>query len=574
MILLVAASLYFPLRDLNDAMARGPVSGERALLADPPQAQPGAELQEAAPDLAEAPEAGADDAGQSQRVAGAVPETVPPKAPGLRQVVDTAPEGVDPLPSRTEDLTVASQAPVEPEPVAQPPAEPELTARTPAPVTGAPGAVPPVLRQPVSGPDAGPVALPSPPAAQPQVEAAAPEAVASAGPASAEDLRVPALRAAGPDTALPASIGDAPQDGVAPLAPEAPPRAAPQIGPAPETPRLATQAEAAPALRLAQSGPPRPDLAPADLPLPPVAPNAIAAPGPPPDSAPPMPEPAAEPPAATPATLPRRLVLDGAERFAMAGPGISGRMPRIGDPLPSLPPESATPRAEDAAPVGALTRNAQQFASPENASLLSIVVEAPRTGALDTEALAASRLPLSIAVDPTLPEAPDLTAELRGAGHDVLITLTGLPSAPEPRDIDVALGAHIARLPEAVGIWLPADSPVLQDRLLLRHLSEVLAETGHGLLAPGDGLDAAVQEARRAGVPAAASFAEVTLQDPLVLRRNLDRIALRARSGEGGVVQATLTPEILTTLRGWSAGLPQADVAVAPVSAYLQRSAP
>ncbi|MEM1079258.1 MAG: divergent polysaccharide deacetylase family protein [Pseudomonadota bacterium] len=587
MILLVAASLYFPLRDLNDAMTQGPVSGERSLLADPPQVQPGAELQETAPDLATAPEAGADDAGQSQRMAGSVPETTPPTAPALRDLEDVAPEALAALPASPESdtpLAVISASPEAPEPLAPSSEAPDIAGIPTVAITGAPDGGTPALPVPAADGDDLPVALPPLSASQPVLRAEAPAAAATMDGDRKTELRLPAMSDQGSGILRPDTMAAPPEDSAAPRAPEVPPRAVPEIGSAPETPRLAEPSEATPP-RVTQATPPAPSLAPGDLPLPPVAPRAIATPLPPApfprdaSEAPPT-DPAALPvaiapqqetPPAAARNLPRRLLLDGAERFAMAGPGISGRIPRIGDPVP---PPVETPRAETGAPVGALTRNGQQFAVPDSASVISILVEAPGSSGVETERLAASRLPLSIAIDPSLPDAASLASDLRGAGHDVLITLTGLPGEPEPRDIDIALGAHIARLPEAVGVWLPAGSPVLQDRLLLRHLSEVLSETGHGLVAPGDGLDAALQEARRAGVPAAASSAWVSAQDPLLLRRTLDRVALRARTGQGGLVQATFAPELLEVLSGWSSTLPQTDVAVAPVSAYLQRSAP
>ncbi|WP_424974466.1 divergent polysaccharide deacetylase family protein [Dinoroseobacter sp. S124A] len=575
MILLVAASLYFPLRDLNDAMTRGPVSGERSLLADPPEALPGAELQETAPDLAAAPEAGADDAGLSQRASGSVPQSTAPQAPGLRQVVDAPPAGLDPLPpvaAAERDVAVESAAPAEPEAVTSPAPGPDLTLARPSPATAMPGGAAPALVAPDTGGDRVPTALPAPATDVPVVASAAPVATAPEV-AGAAAPRLPMAQQAETAPLSPVAIAMPSEDAAAPRAPDAPMRTAPEVSAAPETLRLAAPVQAAPQIAEQGIAAPSPDLAPADLPLPPVAPRAVSRPAPPPQ--PPAPEPdfavpATEEVAPPSGVLPRRLVLDS-ERFAMAGPGISGRIPRIGGAgtTPSALPD--TPRAEAGAPVGALTRNGQDFAAPSTASLLSILVEASSDGGLDPDDLTARRLPLSVAIDPSLPEAARLATGMRAAGHDVLITLTGLPSRPEPRDIDVALSAHIARLPEAVGVWVPRTSPVLSDRVLLRHLSEVLAQTGHGLITPGGGLDAAVQEARRAGVPAAASFAEVAAQDALALRRTLDRIALRARTGQGGVVQAFGGPDVLRMLAGWSAGLPANEVAVAPVSAFLQR---
>lgn len=281
-----------------------------------------------------------------------------------------------------------------------------------------------------------------------------------------------------------------------------------------------------------------------------------------------------QPEQAAPArTLPRRIVVggegaqDGASRLS-ARFGASNRLPQIGaapEPDGGPPAEDVQPEGSDDRPVGALARNAQPWdgAGPRAA----IVLQATGPDRAITEILAGIPLPLAVALDPSWPDADARAEALRTAGHEVLITLTGLPPRPELRDLDVALNAHIARLPGAVGVYLPPDSPVGNDRELLTHLAARLTQTGHGLVAEARGLSVLAQIARSEGTALAAVDDVLMPQAPAVeAARALDRAMFEAARGGSFLLLGQTRADTLIALQDWTRS---AEAGLAPVSAIL-----
>lgn len=609
MVALMAASLYFPLKDLSDRGVTVRTAPERPLLADPPPPPEGALIQDAAPETLATPgdEVAALDLDRPEVTTPDQLQDTPPSAPSLSEaradpptapvapvglgpeVAETVPGDATPPPADPESPAVAGRQAESGDPAQGPRALP-----LPAPHSdAAPAEALATLRAPPSAPsvDTGTAPLRQPLASLPPDADAAPEGKSPAPAWPMADLARQVLE----------------QPGAAPAPPEAPQGAAPSPDvdtAAGAPPQLATSAGAPEVTRPEADVPRLALLAPADLPLPPVMPSPVA---PVPgtgdarvaleaETAPvsdPVPQEVATAPAIPPGVgdgtnaddaadrrvalavpaqeLPRRLVLGEGQSFAARGPGLSGRIPRIGEtPAAVTAPAAAVPE-DDPAPVGALERNALDFDIPTEAPRLSVVLRATSDARAITDVLARLAAPVAVALDPTWPDAPARAAELRGAGHEVLITLTGLPDAAEPRDIDTALAAHIARLPGAMGVWLPETSPAYRDRALTRHLAEVLNDTGHGLVAPLSGLDAVGQEARVAGLPALSVARRLggAGEGQDALQRALEQGALRAGADGSAVLMGETRTDTLMALRDWADRQEDSTLALAPVSALL-----
>ncbi|MDJ0858754.1 MAG: divergent polysaccharide deacetylase family protein [Dinoroseobacter sp.] len=605
-----------------------PAPAPGAELADTPPAVPAPSAQpDSAPDLAVRPE----DTTEEALVDGTGParpelsDTRQAAPSGPAPAAPTVTPETAPAPESLANAPVTPDADVPMAPTAAPP-PPELAA---APSVILPAPLAEDVPQSEGAPS--PAALPTPDAADaiaaPLRPAAIPEAQVPlvALPAPLPNLPerpggpVPPRgvgSAPAPDTAriaMPALIGETPmpdtlsaQAGAEPSGVRLPPFA----GAPEQTPPAQPDLQLSALTRPITEGPPVPqpspapmqseqpeqdepaDPAPQAVPETPPEPSAEAAP----DAAPERPEPGfavtqpneaapedpiarlqpAQPEQAAPQrTLPRRIVVggdgprDGVARLS-ARFGGSNRLPQIGSTPAATPPADApvgeaAPEGAGGAPLGALERNAQPWEGA--APLTSIVLQATGPDRAVFDSLAGIAAPLTVALDPSWPDVADRATAMREAGHEVLITLTGLPPRPEPRDIDVALNAHVARLPQAVGVYLPLDSPIGTDRELLSHLAARLTQTGHGLVAEARGLNAMAQIARAEGTALAAvdDVLAPQLLGPLAARA-LDRAVFEAAREGRFVLLGQTQPDTLTALQNWTR---EADESLAPISAIL-----
>lgn len=449
--------------------------------------------------------------------------------------------------------------------------------------------------------------------AAPEAEDAAPEAAA---PAVADAPEAPAVAEAGessPDTpsdttepavaaapSAPAELAGDPAPGPAEVpaaapgveaaaAPEAP--AAPEAGSAVPMPEAV--AEAAPPA----GGPAKPEApaaeaapAPAEPPgLPPLTPEEeemlarIAAEGPgsalPPGET--APEPAAEaapeavpepPPVLTEREDDRVLRPEGeagtlppAPALADEGEGVTtGRLPRIGDAAEAPAEEAGT----DTRPVVA---HARPFDNPEGKPAFAIVLIDEGGEGVDRAALAALPFPVTFALDPTDPMVAEHAAIYRGAGQEVAMLATALPRGAQAADIEVALSAMAAALPEAVAVMdLPARA-FQADRPLATLVVPAVGAGGRGLLTWDQGLNAADQVARREDIPAAVAFRDLdgAGESAPVIRRYLDRAAFKAAQEGRVTVVGRTRPETVAALLEWAVEGRAATVALAPLTAVL-----
>ncbi|MBK0329402.1 divergent polysaccharide deacetylase family protein [Rhodobacteraceae bacterium F11138] len=212
------------------------------------------------------------------------------------------------------------------------------------------------------------------------------------------------------------------------------------------------------------------------------------------------------------------------------------------------------------------------FEAPAEKPLMAIVL-IDDTGSVDPAVLAAFPYPLSIAVDPATPDAADIMARHRAAGFEIL-SLVDLPAGATAQDVEITLSAGFDTLTQAVGVLEGPGSGLQGNRHLSGQVADFIRSTGRGMVMQAGGLNAAYKLARRTHVPAALVFRDLDADapPPEVMRRYLDQGALRAGQQGWVVMLGRLRPDTLRVLAQWGVQDGGTRVALAPISAVLQRS--
>lgn len=502
--------------------------------------------------------------------------------PGTRPVTDAL--APTPQPQAGEASQALGQAPAPEQPI---PVPPPGEVRTP--VLGA-SEVRPEPEAKVTMPDAPPAMTP-PPAAivAPAAPQAAPagsgtQTASSPAPSSPEPAQgtdagsatldqqmadlppLPDVQGLGRPsgagiTALPDSAAAPSSDALAPSG-EAP---APAL---PDLPKIAAADMPQPELQPAPQPDAQPDMAPAEVPQPDADGQAM------PDLPP------AKPRVITLGSEPQRLPGQPVEGFRSAPNVIVDRLPQIGAPGADTPPADA-PEADggpgaDQAPAADNTdlppieRYALPFVHDDAKALYSVVLIDPgiEAGGLDAATIAALDFPVTIAIDPTRPNAAEDAQALRAAGHEVAILAADLPPDATPEDLEVALEAWRQVIPEAVAV-VERPKPVFQNtRNLARQMVSTLGREGLGLVTQNRGFDSADQIASTVDLPRAKIWRVLdgAREKAPVVERMLSRAGFEADRNGQIVVMLSAWPETVSALIQWA---PDAGTKydLAPVSA-------
>ncbi|WP_204114167.1 polysaccharide deacteylase family 2 protein [Shimia biformata] len=229
--------------------------------------------------------------------------------------------------------------------------------------------------------------------------------------------------------------------------------------------------------------------------------------------------------------------------------------------------ESAEPMDEAARPID---RFSQPFDNPDGKPLMSILLMDDGSGTAQLDALESFPYPLTFAIDTLSPDATRRAAAYRDRGFEV-VAMIDIPAGAAPSDVEVALGAHLQVLPEAVAVMEGMGDGLQGNRDLSDQVSDVLLATGHGLILFPQGLDTARKLAQRDGVPAATVFRDFDSknQTATVIRRFLDQAAFRAGQEGGVIMVGRLREETIAALLLWALQDRATTVALAPVSAVL-----
>jgi len=507
------------------------------------------------------------------------PASLPVVAVADPQPVAVAPETEAPM----ADPQPVAVAPEPKAPTADPAAVPAVApepAATPAAVAPDPAATPAVPQPPAAAqtdpaqPDPAPPAMPETEA--PTAPAVIAEAAAPTVPAT--DATAPTA----PDATQPAAPATADPALTADLPPPAPEEALLQPGPAPK-------AEAAPATIAPDANPvgvlvvpvpPLPATLPDAVPAEATAPVAVAEPLP--EILPTLPAPAPPAPAPTPAPaltqapaqepVPSIIGDGGASTLTPdtqlpQTPGVKvGLLPRIGTDQTATAAEPLP--AADAPPV---QRFARPFENPAAKPTFGILLRDTGEPTLDRQSLARLSFPVTFVIDPLSPGASGASAIYRAAGQEVLMLASGIPDGATAADLEQTFQSLGSALPEAVGVIDLAAGGFQANRPLATQVIAILQGQGLGLVTFDTGLNAADQEARRAGLPAATIFRrlDAEAESTATIRRYLDRAAFKAAQEGRVLVVGDTRPETIAAILEWAVEGRAASVAFAPVTALF-----
>lgn len=228
----------------------------------------------------------------------------------------------------------------------------------------------------------------------------------------------------------------------------------------------------------------------------------------------------------------------------------------------------ATPTVDLDAP--ALVQYGTIFDNVDNRPLMGIILM--DDGSMSGASAAVASLPFDVTVvlDPTTDGAIERLATYRAAGIEVGVQ-SALPVNATPTDVEIALEATFATLPETVLLLDAGDGGLQNDRAVTEQAMERLAEDGRGIVVVSKGLNMALRAAEQLDVPAGVIFWDLDGQDQdaRVIRRFLDQAAFRARQESGVLLLARVRPNTISALVLWGTANRAGQVAVAPVSAVL-----
>ncbi len=279
------------------------------------------------------------------------------------------------------------------------------------------------------------------------------------------------------------------------------------------------------------------------------------------------PEPLEEPDDAPQAPVVVSIIDDAPTSSLPQGSG-GVKVNRVVGSQPVAEPEPA-PETEVVPTDGpALQVHAAAFENPEGKPLMALILLDDPSFAEAPRALADVPFSVTVLIDPTAEGASARMAEYRAQGIELGVALR-LPEGARPSDVEVALEASFASLPETVVLADLGDS----DRAAKDQMLAALSQEGRGFVSFSSGLNSGLRAANAAGVPAVEIFRDLDAEDQnaRVIRRFLDQAAFRARQNSGVVVVGRMRADTLSALILWGTANRAGQVAMAPVSALMTR---
>lgn len=245
----------------------------------------------------------------------------------------------------------------------------------------------------------------------------------------------------------------------------------------------------------------------------------------------------------------------------------TSRLPTVADEDTATTPEPDAPSAVAPPPI---QRFAASYEAEEGKPLMSIVLLDDGASDLGVEALEAFPYPLTFAVDAAAPDAAERMQSYRSKGFEVM-ALAALPRGATASDAEIAMSAYLSAVPEAVAILEAPDISLQASREVSDQITEIVLESGHGLVLQANGLNTVQKLARREGVPSATVFRDFDSknQTAAVIRRFLDQAAFKAGQEGGVIMMGRLRAETISALLIWGLADRASRVALVPVSAVL-----
>ena len=270
----------------------------------------------------------------------------------------------------------------------------------------------------------------------------------------------------------------------------------------------------------------------------------------------------------TPIGVPVEPILNPLEQSGIKV--VTGRLPTITRNSTTLAEPASLPSE------AVLTNNPLiDYASVFNTnaqSLFSIVIIDSGDAGVPREQLLKSSYPITVAIDPTAPNAAAIMQDYRDAGKEVVVLINDLPESAGPGDVAVAIEGYLNILDQAIAIMDPLDARLRENSNLLRPVLGTIENSGHGLVTYAKGLNTARQNARRVGVPSALVFRILDGEGERApkIKRYLKRAAFNAGRDGSVVVVGHSYPETMTALLEWALEQNNSSLALAPLSAILK----
>lgn len=260
-------------------------------------------------------------------------------------------------------------------------------------------------------------------------------------------------------------------------------------------------------------------------------------------------------------------------------PGVRvNQLPSIGAsvdaPEEDAAEENGSVEEIDPATLPALERYAVAFENENAKPLFSVILIdlEENEGGLDVSTLKDFPFPVTFAIPANRADAFEKAQSYRDAGFEVAMIASGIPQSAGPADIETAFSIYNRTIPEAVAVLDDQTASFRGNRQQFAQVTEILSETGQGLLTFDRGLNAAQQLSARTGIPVATVFQDIDSdgQNEGTLRRTLDRAAFKA-AHEGHVILLGRTrQETVSTLFSWALEGRAEGVALAPISATIR----
>ncbi|MDB2368984.1 divergent polysaccharide deacetylase family protein [Octadecabacter sp.] len=204
------------------------------------------------------------------------------------------------------------------------------------------------------------------------------------------------------------------------------------------------------------------------------------------------------------------------------------------------------------------------------APLMSIILIDNGTMSGAAAALAALPFAVTIALDPSTPNATELMNGYRADGFEVVV-LAKLPEGATPTDVEITFESVFANFPEAIALLDLGAGGLQTNRAVTEQAIGFLADQGRGFVTVSQGLNTAMRAAEQAGVPDAEVYRDLDSdgQDARVIGRFVDQAAFRARQQGGVVLVGRVRPDTISALILWGTVNRDDQVALVPVSQIL-----
>ncbi len=268
-------------------------------------------------------------------------------------------------------------------------------------------------------------------------------------------------------------------------------------------------------------------------------------------------------------TTPQGIVRKAAPGKTISSPNVAvDRLPSIGSATEPEPEEPAQVEGK------ALDVNAEPAEIIVGKPMVSLVLRDIGGGGVDISAWKDVNFPVTFAIDPVRPDAVEVARAYREAGFEVVLLASGLPEGATPKDLEIAMGEYLTRVPVAVALMTDITAPKPFPQSLVKQLIAIADDSGHGVVTGGKGLGATSQVRAGSDVPVVevSRVLDAGGEDAATQRRLLDRAGFDATQSGSAVLFAHTYPWTFVTLLEWglTGGSDQAQMV--PLSAVLKAS--